>query len=421
MTGYYGRDVRIDEISGLSGLIDAFGRLRISDPQTIFDSKQVFDDGDIANSAENAPQFYDNQETSGGGTSTAFDVNAASTTLSVSADTAGTRVRQSKRRMNYQPGKSQLIKLTSVFGAAASGITRRYGLFDENNGLFLQQTGTELSLVIRSNVTGSPVDTAVAQADWNIDTMGGGDGTLGASGITLDMSKSQIFVIDFEWLGVGSVRFGFEIDEVLYYVHQANHANRISGVYMSTPNLPVRAEIANDGTGAAAGFEMICAEVASEGGVEPQGVSRGYDTGDTPVALATAGVAYAVMGLRLRSSHLGLEVDLTNLDMLIPSAADDVIWRLYLNPTLSAPLTYANIPHSGLQGATGTGSITLSAVGEKILCGTATSTDTISVPANIAQKLGSLIDGTPDELVLVVTPLTNSTTIVAAANWRELL
>ena len=81
--------------------IDAFSRLRISSPETLFDSKQIFDNADIVNTLENFPLFFDNQETSGAGTATAFDIDRASTTLSVSATTAGTRVRQTRARFNY--------------------------------------------------------------------------------------------------------------------------------------------------------------------------------------------------------------------------------------------------------------------------------------------------------------------------------
>ena len=79
---------------------DAFGRLRISEPFTIFDSKQLHN---------NQPLFWDDAETSGTGTSSAHSSARASTTISVSATTAGKRVRQSLQRFNYQPGKSQLV------------------------------------------------------------------------------------------------------------------------------------------------------------------------------------------------------------------------------------------------------------------------------------------------------------------------
>jgi hypothetical protein len=411
------RNITLATVDPDSGLLDAFGRFRVSEPHTIFDSHQIFDDGDIANSAENFPQFWDQDEISGSGTSTTFSVDRASTKISVSNLTAGNRVRQTKRRMNYQPGKGQLVLLTAVFGAQATGITRTYGLFDDDNGLFVQQDDTGLYAVVRTYVTGSAVDTKVEQANWNVDTLDGN----GPSGITLDMSKSQIIWIDFEWLGVGSVRFGFVVNGILYYCHQFRNTNSLANVYMSTPNLPVRAEIDNDGTGAALDFEIICSSVISEGGVEPQGISRSHDNGVTPVVMASTANKYALLGVRLRSSHLGLQLDLTQISILVTTVNDTAHWELHLNPTVGGTFTYSNLSLSGTQVATGAAANTLSADGEILLSGYVKTDQSVQIPARIAEKLGSLIDGTPDELVLVARPVQNNTSALAALNWRELL
>ena len=89
--------------------IDAFGRWRISNPETLFDSKNIFNDSDLADNLENVPLFYDNQETSGSGTTTTYNPNQSSQTLTVANLTAGTRVRQTKMSFNYQSGKSLLV------------------------------------------------------------------------------------------------------------------------------------------------------------------------------------------------------------------------------------------------------------------------------------------------------------------------
>lgn len=422
---YWDRSTRVDVTSEpvgvtyapLSGMLDAFGRLRVSEPYTIFDSKQIFDDADIANTAENLPDAYDNQEVSGSGTSTAFSALTASTTLSVSDTTAGKRVRQSKRRMNYQPGKSQRAFLTGVLGVTTSGLAHRYGLFDDDNGLFFQSEDGAVSVVRRTNVTGTPVDNAVPQHMWNIDRMDGN----GDSGIILNWNATQILYIDFEWLGVGTVRFGVVIDGVIYYIHQMNHANTLTDVYMSNPNLPVRAEIENDGTGAASSIKMICASVDSEGGLHPQGRTRSKNTGVTPIALASNATKYPILGIRLRSTHLGLHVILEALTVVITSTNDTLLWELHLNPTLSAGLTYSNIGNSGLQGAVGNGTITVTGNGIVLASGFTKDDSVTALPADLAESLGSAIDGTPDALVLVCQPVVNSTNVLASLDWRELM
>lgn len=401
-----------------SGALDAFGRLRVASPYTIFDSKQVFDDSGLAQIVENFPQYFDNQETSGAGTSTLFSPNRASTTLSVSDLTAGTRVRQSKRRINYQPGKGQRAFLTGVIGAGGTGITQRYGLFDENNGLFFEVQEGRLRVVRRTNITGTPVDNVVDQSDWNVDPMNG----RGPSNITIDPDTDQIFYIDFEWLGVGTVRFGIVVDGVILYVHQMDHANSLAGVYMSTPNLPVRAEISNDGTGGPASLEMICSSVDSEGGVDPNGINRTKNSGSVARTLAAIGTKYAMVGIRLRSTHLGLQVDPTSIDIVSTSVNDTLLWELQLNPTVTGTFTYSDIFLSGCQGAAaGATPPTVTVSGEVLASGYVQSRTSVALPANLNQKLGSLINGTADRLVLVCTPISTNTDTLAAMNWRELL
>ena len=236
---------------------DAFSRLRVSEPLHLFASKQL---------ANNQPLFWDDAVLSGAGTSSTYNTNQASTTLAVSNLTAGSRARQTFRSFQYTPGKSQLIDLTFVSTAPAAGITKRVGYFNTNNGLYFEQAGTTLQVVTRTFTSGAVVNNAVTQANWNLDKLDGSGGAGNPSGLTLDVTKTQILVIDFQWLGVGAVRFGFNINGVLYYVHQFRNANNLSLVYTQIPSLPLRYEITNDGTGGVASLTHICASVASEGG-----------------------------------------------------------------------------------------------------------------------------------------------------------
>lgn len=406
---------------GDSPSIDAFARARISSPFTLFDSKQVWNDPDIADSAENFPLFWDNQETSGGGTTTTFNANRASTTLAVANTTAGTRVRQTRQRFNYQPGKSLLVILTGLAGNTSSGNTKRYGYYDDSNGVFYQDVGGSWSVVIRSFVSGAAVDTAIAQADWNIDPL---DGT-GPSGVVLDPSKVQILFFDLEWLGVGRVRFGFFVDGVPLYCHEALHSNRTSSVYMSTANLPVRGEISNDGTGSADSVELICSTVISEGGSQANGIFRGPDpqTVTTTVIQANlANISYAVAAIRLKSAYLSAKVVPASISALI-TTNDNFMWSVHYNPTLSSALTFVDIPNSAIQyafGDTGSPGFSLTDRGTVIAGGlVSTTADVINQNVDTAISLGSLINGTSDTFVLAVTPVTAGLDARGAITWRE--
>lgn len=406
---------------GDSSSVDAFARLRITNPFTVFDSKQIWDDSDIANSVENFPLFYDNQEISGGGTTTTFNVNRASTTLGVTNVTAGNRVRQTKQRFNYQPGKSMLIILTGIFGSTLSGNTKRLGYYDDNNGLFYQALGGVFSVCRRSSITGSPVDEIVNQSDWNLDKL---DGT-GKSGFILNLLAAQIFFLDFEWLGTGRIRFGFFIDGMPVYVHEMLHANVLDAVYMSTPNLPIRFEIDNDGTGAATTLEQICNTVISEGGIQPGGTLRFADIGETTavdITAATPGNAYAICGIRLKSAYLSADVRETFVTLIENSGANNpFLWKLHLNPTLTTGLTYADVPNSAIQFGMGLPAGDVLTAEGTVLSGSyqARQDANASIVLDSILRLGSLIDGTPDELVLSGSPLSNNQLYFGGLQWRE--
>jgi hypothetical protein len=389
---------------------DAFGRFRVAAPLTIFDSKQIFDNG---------PLYWDDQQTSGGGTTSSHSANTASTTLGVSASTAGVRVRQTFQRFNYQPGKSTSILMTFVLDNTGGGtdIVRRVGFFDTNNGIFLQDNAGTISLVRRTYVTGSPADNATAQSSWNVDKL---DGT-GVSGITLDFSKTQILVIDFEWLGVGRVRIGFNIDGITHYCHEMLHANVLSDVYMSTPNLPLRLEITNAGTGVASTLKAICCSVTTEGGLSSLGMVRYASTNGTHVDADVADTVYAVLGIRLKSAYIGQTITILRAALLCETA-DNFEWFLVLNPTVASTFTYVAETNSAVEIARGATANTVSG-GTKIDGGFVNQIGSSGGGASTAitsdLRLGSSIAGVVDAIVLCVRPLGASADIQGSITWQE--
>ena len=407
---YYRPFTDRDFAGGLAG-VDSFGRQRVSNPEMIFNSKQLFD---------NQPLYWNDIEFSGSGTSSTYSAFTASSTLSVSANTAGKRIRQTYMRFNYQPSKSQLVFLTGVLkkSGGGNGIISRMGMFDDDNGIFLQRSGSTISLVVRSSVSGSVSDSnSATQANWNIDTMDGN----GLSHVELDFSKSQILVIDFEWLGVGCVRIGFVVDGKIFYCHQFNHANNISGVYMSTPNLPLRYEIQNSGVGVASSIECICGAVISEGGKEDIGTNLYLSTGTSPVSLTKAQLN-AFLGWRLKSDYKGCTIDILDTVMYV-SSIDAYEWRLILNPSVAGTFTFTDVTGAPLQKAVGNGTTNIASGGTVVAGGYGTSR--LSADSNALKsllKLGSSINGTMDTMVLCVYPLgNNSLDGYASVNYRAFL
>lgn len=254
---HYPEYVRIKEGQGNVNLygtaLDAFGRIRVSQPFTLFDSSHHYADNGLFDTATT------------GTASTSHNANTSTVSLTVGTASGDEVIRETKRVFVYQPGKSLLILNTFVMNAAKTGLRQRVGFFGANNGIFIELDGTTVNLVERSYVTGSIAETKVAQANWNGDKLNG----TGESGLTLDLTKAQIFWIDIEWLGAGSSRCGFIINGKYYLAHTFHHANIIGNVYLSTATLPIRYEITNTATTASSStLSQICSTVLSEGGFE---------------------------------------------------------------------------------------------------------------------------------------------------------
>jgi hypothetical protein len=292
---------------------DAFGRLRVSNPLTLFDTQaRYFDHG----------QFVSN--ITGAATST-YNANSSTFLLAVSS-TSDSIIRETIKTFVYQPGKSLLVLNTFAMNTPTAGVTQRVGYYNTDNGIFFEVNGTTKNMVIRSYSTGSVVEDRIAQSSWNGDKLNG----TGPSGITLNPALTQIFWTDIEWLGVGSVRTGFVINGQFIVCHTFNHANEVgnTNTYMTTACLPIRYELTS--TGPAATMRQICSTVISEGGYSLSGTpgSIGHALG-TPRRLSNTPSAYTpLISIRLKSTNLDaivLPVDYT----ILPEDQALIKFRIY--------------------------------------------------------------------------------------------
>jgi len=273
---------------------DAFGRIRVSQPYTLFDSQNRY----------TTDAQYDTALTGTG--ATAYQVNESTLNMSVTAGGVGSVIRQTYRSFPYQPGKGLLILATFCMdGSMSLNLTQRVGYFNEQNGVFFQRIDGTNSFVLRSYVTGSVSDArSIPQSAWNGDKL---DGT-GASGYTLDSTKSQILWMDFEWLGVGSVRCGFIINGQYVICHTFTNANEITATYMTTAILPIRYEITST-SAVAATLKQICSSVMSEGGYNAQ--SANYTASRTTERTGFSSTFVPLVSVRLVAGRLGAVVLLT--------------------------------------------------------------------------------------------------------------
>lgn len=392
--------------------LDGFGRIRAANPVTLFESKLLYDD---------QPLWWDESQVSGSGTSGTYNTNQASKTLAVSASTAGRRVRQSKTRMPYQPGKSQTAMLTFKLGAGATGIKKRVGLFDDNDGIFLERNGTAINVVLRSFVTGSAVDTTVAQASWNLDTLNGSADATNPSKLTLDLTKVQLLYIDFAWLGVSRVRIGFVLNGKIVYVHQFIQSNTGTVVFMSNPNLPIRYEISNDGTAGATSMDCICSTVFTEGGSNRPGVHTCADTDNTPVTTLANTNFFPLLAIRIDPTKLNAFVEPHHCEVFGLTKDGTFMYTILLNPTVTGTaFSWNSITNSPVQYARPTNATTVSG-GRVITCGYGVGGGQPAVSQELTDiPLGSTIAGVSDVLVLAVQSLPGTAQIFDGLfHWIE--
>lgn len=386
-----GSDIQPVYTAFANNTVDAFGRLRTSMPVTMFDSQNRY--------AKDAA--YDTQTATGG--TVTYVTNQSALALAVTTSSGSTARTQTFRVFPYQPGKSFLTMQTFSMAAAQTNLTQRVGLFDTNNGVYLERAGSTTSFVIRTYTSGSVSNAnSVAQSSWNVDKF---DGT-GPSGVTLDLTKTQILFINIEWLGVGSVRCGFVVNGEFYTAHQFDNANIQTVVYMQTAILPLRHEIFTTGTtSSAATLQQICSTVQSEGGYEQ--TSQQYIARNTSaVTLTAAATFYPLLSIRLNSSYLGAVVIPAGFNFLpIGTANYEVV--LVKNATLTGATWGSTLAGGQVDVDTGASGTAITPTADSIVqLAYATSTNqanvSLEVPTgyNFDLQIGVSLAGTSDTYTL---------------------
>lgn len=387
--------------------IDAFGRQRTSDPFTVFDNNFRYSDNTLE------------WDTSTSGSGSKSHLPSESTiAMSVTASSGDSVIRETKKVFQYQPGKSLLIMNTFVMAPAQSGLRQRVGYFGAENGIYIEQNGTTTNIVKRSSITSSVENTQVAQGDWNVDNLNG----TGPSGLYLDMEKAQIFWMDLEWLGVGSVRTGFVINGQFIVCHIFHHANQIDSVYMTSASLPIRYEITNtSATSSNATLKQICSTVISEGGHTPRIIPRAASTAVTGLSLSDT-VYKPLVSLRLRSDKLDGIVVPAFCDMFgIQQAAFK--YRIIQNPTISTGSWVSAGAESTVEyNVTATDTVNTGTVlMEGIFVGnTKGGSQNINLKDfNHAFQLRRQLDGTREIFTLAAIATTNNDDAVGSITWQE--
>ena len=393
---------------------DAFGRTRVSNPLTLFDSSHRYRDNNLWS-----------QLVVGTGSTVGFVTAQGLISIGIGTTSGSSVIRETTKVFSYQPGKSLLVLNTFVMNSPKENLRQRVGYFGADNGMYLQVSGigsTSVSFVERSLSTGT--ETVVPQTEWNIDKL---DGT-GISGLTLDVSKAQILWMDIEWLGLGTVRVGFVIDGNFVHCHSFHHANIIQSTYITTASLPLRYEIENTGiTTSSSTVKQVCSTVISEGGYELRGLQQAVQTPITsPVDLPVAGTYYPVISLRLKTSPNRLDaiIILTALSIMGSGNGPKYNWQMKASATTSGGTWVDAGVDSAVEYKIDGGTVT----GGRILAsGFFESSNQSSSKVDILKEAlfkfqleRNGLTGTPYELTLVCASDTAGADVFASLDWEEI-
>jgi hypothetical protein len=394
--------------------VDAFGRARVSSPLTLFDSSHRYRDNNLWTTSNTAGGTY------------AFSENEGLVNLNLTTANNAEIIRETTKVFSYQPGKSLQILQTFVM-QPKTNVRQRVGYYGANNGIYLEVANNTAYLVERSLSSGVMQETRVAQSNWNYDTLLGAD-TSSPSGITLDLSKSQIMFIDIEWLGLGTVRCGFIIDGRIIHCHSFHHANYITSTYMTTASLPLRYEIKNTGvTASNTTLKQVCSTVISEGGYELRGLQQAVGTAiGTPRDLTTVNTYYPVISIRLKASPNRLDaiVILTALSLMGITNNANYNWRVVASGTSTGGTWNSAGTDSAVEyNLTGTSF----ADGRILASGWTTGSNQGSSPVDILKEAlfkfqleRNGLTSSPYELTLVAATDSAGADIYASMDWEEI-
>jgi hypothetical protein len=286
------------------GHLDLFGRLRVSNLETLIDIKHI---RGLGLNTLNVASLI----TGGSGATQTLDTNAPVVHMSVS-DLGDRVVRQSRVYLQYQPGKSMLIYMTGriITNATSTGVITKMGYYDDSDGVFFSWNEGVMSVGVRTSTSGVVVDTYIPYTAWNNDRLDGS----GVSGISVDWTTALIYTINLAWLGVGIIKFGVIWGGNYYHAHTIYNIGGTT-TYTATSNLPIRYSIQS--TGGAGQLDMICMSASSEAGYSLRGSPFSISTATKTV---TSTETY-LLALRLKQDYRSV-ITLNNANILCNSGGN---------------------------------------------------------------------------------------------------
>ena len=381
-------------------------RARVSELTTQMDLKQLHD---------NLPLFFDIEEVNGATVVHSTSDAWSTITTTNSGDAA---VIQTRQFGNYPSGKpAEVLQSFSNFDTVA-GQEIRIGYFSSSNttpfdtgydGYFLASIDGTVSLQVWKD---GALNVSVDQANWD-DPL---DGT-GKSGKIIDWSKVQLLRTTFLWPEIDGLNIYFKIDGQMIKAHQMSFDNSAGVVFMSSPNQPIRYEVRQTGV-TPIEFSYICAAFGIDGADNVLGVTGAIDDDGTRLNANNINNWYYAIGIRLQATKKDALIDILG-GSLLAATNDNFLYRILYNPTYSGSVTYTDINNYAVSYGLGATANTITTDGTILFSGSGAQASATQFILDNAKRLGSAIDGTLDEIVIAVKPLTSNLDIYRTLNFRQ--
>jgi hypothetical protein len=313
-----------------TSVADPFRKLRVSNTNGIFNSTMQND---------NNPEEWETVIATGG----TFTYNSVDSSgdLNVTTSNGSRLLRQTLETFHYQAGSGMLIYMTGVLNNTQTGTASRIGIFDDENGMFFESKDGDFNVVLRQTLTlATLTEIRVAQSSFNKDKM---DGT-GPSGYNIDLTKSQLFSIDFAWLGVGRIRMSIWTGHCFCVCHEFILNNTYNGPYMGKGDLPLRYEIVNSqAVASTATMKQMCSAVFVEGSLNKTGYIRSVLTpANDTYAIPNTTNFYSLLTIRVRANQNRVVVQPKSYHVVV-DGADTIHAAIIKDPIFTTTPSWINV------------------------------------------------------------------------------
>lgn len=266
-------------------------------------------------------------------------LNGLDYTVTIPTSTTTTRTAYDISKQTYPGWITEQIGSTVIF--LANSVGNKAGTFSLTRGTALVVDGTFAETLAGS----TSADTWIPQESWNTDVM---DGT-GASGVTLDKTKGNVFQIGIQYLGFGAIVFQVEAalspnNPTWITVHVIGAQNSRTSVTQTQPTFPFTMAAYSAGSSTNVSVSVGSFAIFLEGQKRLIGPRMTYYREAASYVGSTAATYYPMITIRNQLVYTGIaNQTLVNLLSVAAAHTDNTVVTIFLikNATLVGPVNFA--------------------------------------------------------------------------------